>query len=74
MTETSAGFTVQITKPTRDPERFVACVVIYPNRGGAAAKVQRNIGRKKAIQLVEKLLKRCDAPDELLERVRALRS
>jgi hypothetical protein len=78
MSEEHRGFVYSVKGPTRDANKYVACVVVTPyRRNGKAnvgAKVQRNIGRAKAVQMAVKLLRRCDAPSALLARVEALAS
>ena len=74
MSEDHAGFIMDIKRPTRDG--YVACLVITPKRRDgvtdAGAKVERNLGRAKAVQLAAELLGACGASADLLDQVRAL--
>jgi hypothetical protein len=75
VTQRISGFVCDIVRPTRDADRYVACVVVTPYRKGKAdlkAKAKRNIGKAKAVQLAAKLLERCDASAALIKRVKAL--
>jgi hypothetical protein len=76
MSEDHSGFIYDIKRPTRDADRYVACLVITPKRRDGTtdvgAKVERNIGRAKAVQIASELLETCGAPAELLAQVRAL--
>lgn len=70
----SGGFIIDIKRATREP--FVACLVITPKSvDGSAdlgAKVERNLGRGKAVQIAHELLAACGASDQLLAEVHAL--
>ncbi len=73
MGEDHSGFIMSIKKPTR--KAYVACLVITPKRRGHAdviAKVERNLKRKKAVQIAYQLLTACEASDSLLRQVHAL--
>lgn len=74
MNEQHAGFIMNFKQPTCDG--YVACMVVTPKlKGGDAnlsAKMERNLGRSKAIDLALQLLEACDAPDEILAQIRAL--
>lgn len=75
MSDEHSGYIWELKKPTRKGN-FVACLVFSPkgkdNRTDKAAKIERNIGRSIALQLATRLLKACDAPDELVRQVQAL--
>jgi len=70
--EQNSGFIMDMKQPTRDG--YVACMVVTPKlKGGDAnipAKMKRNLGRSKAINLALQLLENCDAPDEILAQIR----
>lgn len=74
MSKEHSGFIIGVKQPTR--EGHVACLVITPKfKGGEAdvsAKVERNLGRTKAIELSLELLVACNIPEELLVQIRAL--
>jgi hypothetical protein len=74
MSEDHCGYIIDIKRPTR--EGYVACLAVTPkHRNGDAdvgAKIERNLGRKKAVQIVYELLAACNASDELLDQVRTL--
>jgi hypothetical protein len=74
MHEDHTGFIIDIKQPTR--ESYVACLVITPkNRDGKAdtnAKVERNLGRVKAVQIAYELLSACEASENLLSQVQSL--
>ena len=71
------GFIWDLKKPSKDG--YVACVVITPNRRDAkrgvdtAMKLNRDIGRKMAIDMAAKLLKSCKAPTGLLSQIQSFR-
>jgi hypothetical protein len=74
MSQDHSGYIIHIKRPTR--EGYVACLVITPKRRDGvtdvAAKVERNLGRAKAIQIAADLLSYCEAPDDLVARVHDL--
>lgn len=65
---------IDIKRPTREP--YVACLVITPKhrdgKADASAKVERNLGRAKAIQIAYELLSACNASKNLLSQVHTL--
>lgn len=69
-----SGFIIDIKRPTR--ESYVTCLVITPKyRKGSAdvsAKVERNLGQAKAVQVAYELLAACGASASLLSQVHAL--
>jgi len=74
MSDDHSGFIMDIKNPTRDGN-YVACLVITPMLKGqadVAAKIERNMGREKCIQMAHELLSLCQAPNELLVQVHAL--
>jgi hypothetical protein len=69
------GFTIDLKKPYKPG--YVTCVVITPYKDDGSAdvdnKLERDVGRDKALQLTADLLRYCNAPEQLIEAVRALR-
>ena len=74
MSEDHSGFIIDIKRPTRDG--FAACLVVTPkHRDGytdVSAKLERNLGRAKCVQVAYELLAACDASGALLAQVHAL--
>ena len=74
MTENHTGYIIDIKRPTREP--YVACLVITPkhrnSKADVGAKVERNLGRAKAVQIAYELLSACNASENLLNQVHAL--
>ena len=75
MSEEHSSFIIDIKRPTSDG--YVACLVITPKRrvGGAtdvSAKMERNLGKAKAVQLSVELLTACGASTSLLEQIRKM--
>ena len=74
MNEDHSGFIIDIKRQTREP--YVACLVITPkHRNGNTdvnAKVERNLGKSKAVQIAYELLAACKASDSLLSQVHSL--
>ena len=72
------GFTIDLKAPYKPA--FVACMVVTPYRGDgtrridASKKLERDLGRAKALQLAAELLAYCNAPADLVERVKAIRT
>jgi hypothetical protein len=70
------GFTIHLKKPFKPG--FVTCMVITPHdQDGAlgvatSKRLERDIGRKKALRLAARFLEFCDAPADLTERVWAM--
>jgi hypothetical protein len=76
MSEDHRGFIIDIKRPTR--KSYVACLVVTPKHrhvdADVRAKVERNLKRKKAVQIAYELLAACEASDSLLSQVRSLRN
>lgn len=76
MSEDHSGFIIDIKRPTRDADRYVACLVITPKRRDGVtdvgAKMERNLGLAKAVEVAAELLDKCGASAELVAQVRAL--
>lgn len=74
MSEQHSSYIIDIKRPTR-PE-YVACLVITPkHRNGhtdLSAKIERNLGRDKCVQIAHELLAACGASGSLLAEVHAL--
>lgn len=74
MSEQHSSYIIDIKRPTR--KGYVACLVITPkHRDGytdVAAKVERNMGQDKCVQIAYELLKACDASEDLLAQVHSL--
>ena len=74
MDEEHSGFNIDIKPPARDP--YVACLVVTPKlangHADSGAKVERHIGREKAVQIAYELLESCGASEHLLGQVRDL--
>lgn len=74
MSEQYAGFIIDIKRPTNN--RYAACLVVTPkSKDGYTdkdAKVERNLGHNKCIQIAYELLKACNASDDLLGKVHSL--
>lgn len=74
MNEQHSSYIIDIKRPTRNG--YNACLVITPKyRNGStdvAAKVERNMGRDKCVQIAYELLKACDASEDLLSQVHSL--
>jgi hypothetical protein len=71
-----SGFFIDIKKPYKPG--FALCMVITPHfqdgRTGVdtSNKLERDMGRKMAIDLAAELLKHCDAPLEIVQTVKSL--
>jgi hypothetical protein len=66
------GFIIDVLNPTDD--RFVARLVITPYRDGTDKadpdrKLERNVGKHRAVGLALELLTKCDVPVELLRQI-----
>jgi hypothetical protein len=74
VSEEHSGYIIDVKKPTR--EGYVACLVITPkHRDGStdvSAKVERNLGREKCVQIAHELLAACGASESLLAQVHSL--
>jgi hypothetical protein len=74
MSEQHSSYIIDIKRPTRDG--YAACLVITPkHREGytdVSAKIERNMGRDKCVQVAYELLAACGASDDLLAQVNAL--
>ena len=74
MNEQHSGYIIDIKQPISD--RYVACLVITPkNRDGytdVSAKLERNLGHEKAVQIAYELLAACNASESLLGQVHAM--
>ena len=69
-----SSYIIDIKRPTR--KGYNACLVITPKLQNGytdvAAKVERNMGRDKCVQIAYELLKACDASEDLLAQVYSL--
>ena len=74
MSEQHSSYIIDIKRPTR--EGYTACLVITPkHRDGdsdVSAKVERNLGRDKCVQIAYELLTACGASADLLAQVNSL--
>jgi hypothetical protein len=74
MSEERSSYIIDIKRPTRDG--YAACLVITPKHcegyTDVSAKMERNLGHDKCVQIAYDLLKRCGAADDLLAQVHAL--
>jgi hypothetical protein len=71
--EESTGYIISVKNPTSKDS--VACLVITPKHKDKAKvkeKMERNLGREKAIQIAYKLLECCNADHRLLKQIETM--
>lgn len=76
MSDEHSGYIFNVTKPKKKNQGFVARLAVTPKKKDSSAdlnaKIERDLGHEKAVEIAVDLLKLCGAPTDLLERVEAL--